>query len=129
MKCTWRHGNNHSTKRQTLRTRGAQARAHTSHQHSHQDDIGELNIAAVYSPPKHVIKEADYITFFRTLRHRFIAGGDYNAKNSTWDARLTTPKGRELFKAMSNNNLQYLSTRQPTFWPSDTDNPTCWTSA
>jgi len=41
-----------------------------------------------------------------------------------------TPKGGELFKAMSNINLQYLSTRQPTFWPSDTNNnPTYWTSA
>jgi len=86
-----------------------------------KDDIGELNIAAVYSPPKHVIKEADYTRFFRTLGHRFVAGGDYNAKHTTWGARITTPKGRELFKAMSNNNLQYLSTRQQTFWPSDTN--------
>jgi len=86
-----------------------------------KDDVGELNIAAVYSPPKHVIKEADYITFFRTLRHRFIAGGDFNAKHTTWGARITTPKGRELFKAMRNNSLQYLSTHQPTFCPSDTN--------
>jgi len=85
-----------------------------------KDDV-ELNIAAVYSQPKHVIKEADYTRFFRTLGHRFIAGGNFNAKHTTWGARLTTPKGRELFKVMSNNNLQYLSTRQPTFRPGDTD--------
>jgi len=42
----------------------------------------------------------------------------------TWGARITTPKGRELFKTMSNNNLQYLSTRQPTFRPSDTNRQT-----
>jgi len=85
-----------------------------------QDDIGELNIAAVYSPPKHIIKEADYTRLFRTLGRRFLAGGDYNAKHVTWGARITTTKGRELFKLMSKNHLQYLSTRQPTFWPSDT---------
>jgi len=86
-----------------------------------RDDVGELNIAAVYSPPKHVIKEVDYTRFFHTRGHRFIAGGDYNAKHVTWGERITTTKGRELHKAMSNNNLQYLSTRQPTFWPSDTN--------
>ena len=86
-----------------------------------KDDVGDLNIAAVYSPPKHIIKEADYTRFFHTRGHRFIAGGDYNAKNTTWGSRITTTKGTELHKAMSTNNLQYLSKRQPTFWPSDTN--------
>jgi hypothetical protein len=30
-------------------------------------------------------------------------------------------KGRELLKAMRNNNLQHISTRQLTYWPSDTN--------
>jgi hypothetical protein len=34
-------------------------------------------------------------------------------------SRLTDRKGRELFKVMQNNNLKHLSTRQPTYWPSD----------
>jgi hypothetical protein len=85
-----------------------------------KDDVGDLNIAAVYSPPKHIIKEADYTRFFHTLGHRFIAGGDYNTKNTTWGARITTTKGKELHKAMSTNNLQYLSKQQPTVRPSDT---------
>jgi len=38
------------------------------------DEVGELNIAAVYSPPKHTIREVDYIRFFHTLGHRYIAG-------------------------------------------------------
>ena len=86
-----------------------------------QDDTGELNIAAVYSPPKHAIKEVHYTRFFHTLRQRFLAGGDYNAKHVMWGARITTTEGRELYKTMTNNNLQYLSTCQPTFWPSDTN--------
>ena len=101
-------------------------RAHPATSIAIKVDVGELKIAAVYSPPKHVIKEADYTRFFRTLRHRFIARGDFNAKHTTLGARPTTPKGRELFKAMSKNSLQYSSTRQPTFWSSDTDNLNCW---
>ena len=84
-----------------------------------KDHLGELSITAVYSPPKHNIK-TDYEKFFQTLGHRFIAGGDYNAKNTYWGSRTTTTKGRELYKTIKNNNLQHLSSGQPTYWPSDT---------
>jgi len=73
----------------------------------------------MYSPPKHTIKEADYTRFFNTLGNRFLVGGDYNAKHILWGARTTTTKGKELYKSMIINNLKYLSTRQPTYWPSD----------
>jgi hypothetical protein len=79
-----------------------------------KDHLGELTITAVYSPPKHNIKTIDYEKFFQTLGHRFIAGGDYNAKYTCWGARTTTTKGRELLKAMKNNNLHHLPSGQPT---------------
>ena len=82
--------------------------------------LGELTITAVCSPSKHNIKTIDYEKFFQTLGHHFIAGGDYNAKSTYWGARTTTTKGRELYKAMKNNNLHHLSSGQPTYWPSDT---------
>jgi exonuclease III len=47
-----------------------------------KDHLGELTITAVYSPPKHNIETIEYEQFFQTLEHRFIAGGDYNAKNT-----------------------------------------------
>jgi exonuclease III len=84
-----------------------------------KDNLGELTITAVYSPPKHNIKTIDYERFFQTLGHRFIAGGDYNAKNTYWGSRITSTKGRELYKAMKKNNLHHLSSEQPTYWPSD----------
>jgi len=59
-----------------------------------KDHLGELTITAVYSPPKHNIKTIDYEKFFQTLGHRFIAGGDYNAKNTYWGARTTTTSHR-----------------------------------
>jgi hypothetical protein len=42
-----------------------------------------------------------------------------NAIHTSWVPLLTNTKGRELFKVMQNNNLKYISTRQPTYWPSD----------
>jgi hypothetical protein len=38
--------------------------------------------------------EVEYEHFFQTFGHRFIAGDDYNEKNTYWDARTTTTKGR-----------------------------------
>jgi len=37
-------------------------------------------------------------------------------------AWLITPKGRKLFKAISNYNCHYLSTGGPTYWPTDLTN-------
>ena len=58
-------------------------------------------------------------TDFPTLGNRFTAGGDYNVKNTFGGTRLTTTKGKELHKVMENNRLKQLSTRQPTYWPSE----------
>jgi len=86
-----------------------------------EDNSGELTITAVYCPPKHNTKSDDYERFFQTLGHGFIAGGDYNAKNTFWGSRLTATKGRELHKTMRNDNLQHLSTYQTMYWPRDTN--------
>jgi exonuclease III len=59
-----------------------------------EDQMGEITVTAVYSPPKHNIhvETIEYEHFFQILGHRFLAGGDYNAKNTYWGAR-TKPKG------------------------------------
>ena len=84
-----------------------------------EDWVGPLTIAAVYCPPKHTIKADQFRSFYASLGQRFLAGGDYNAKHSYWGSRLTTPRGRELFKAMQTENLSHVSTGEPTYWPSD----------
>lgn len=83
------------------------------------DWTGPLTITAVYCPPKHTIKENMFTDFFKSLGHRFIVGGDYNAKHTHWGSRLITSKGRELLKAINLNNLQHVSSGKPTYWPSD----------
>jgi hypothetical protein len=79
----------------------------------------EITVAAVYFPPKHNLKKEQFQTFFQKLRPRFIAGGDYNSKHIEWGSRLTTTKGRELLKAIQEQNYLYLSTGSPTYWPTD----------
>lgn len=78
-----------------------------------------VTISAVYSPPKHLITPAAYTHFFKTLGNRFIAIGDYNAKHVYWGSRLTRTDGRRLLSALQTNNLTWLSTGEPTYWPTD----------
>jgi exonuclease III len=47
--------------------------------------VGETTLSAIYCPLKHNNKYDDYDRFLKTLGNRFIAGGDYNAKNTFWD--------------------------------------------
>jgi hypothetical protein len=48
-----------------------------------------------------------------------MVGGDWNAKHTNWESRLITPKGRNLLQSITNYNCSYLSTEEPTYWPSD----------
>ena len=76
-------------------------------------------ISSIYSPPRHNITKSQYLTFFSTLDHKFIAAGDYNAKHTHWGSRLTTPKGRQLISAITSAKLDVISGGQPTYWPSN----------
>lgn len=86
-----------------------------------EDWLGPITIASIYSPPKHMIKQEQYTCFFKTLGNRFMVGGDYNAKHPWWGSRsnIPTPKGRQLYQSILENNLHVLSTGEPTYWPSD----------
>jgi hypothetical protein len=48
-----------------------------------------------------------------------MAGGDYNSKHTAWDPRITTTKDRELFSHIQKKNYSFLSTGNPTYWPTD----------
>lgn len=78
-----------------------------------------LTISAVYSPPKHNIKQEDYEEYFKTLGPRFVAGGDFNAKHTFWGSRIITPKGRQLLSTLNKLRLGAISTGEPTYWPTD----------
>ena len=80
---------------------------------------GNCVVSAVYCPPKHAIKKQQFIDYFNQLGNKFLAGGDYNAKHVQWGSRLTTPKGKQLYEAIHEKNLSYLSSGHPTYWPTD----------
>lgn len=77
------------------------------------------NIAAIYCPPRYNLKEADYVSLFKSLGPNFVIGGDFNAKNTYWGSRLTTTKGRELFSAGKKLHCDFYSSGNPTYWPTD----------
>jgi hypothetical protein len=43
--------------------------------------------------------------------------GDWNAKHTARGSRLITPKGRNLLNVIQQHNLNYISTGEPTYWP------------
>jgi exonuclease III len=86
---------------------------------SMENSVSLLTISAVYLPPKYKAKQEQLEEFYNSLRCRFMAGGDYNAKHTDWGSRLITPRGCKVLKTMERNNLKHLSTGEPTYWPSD----------
>jgi hypothetical protein len=64
---------------------------------------GNLTISATYSPPSHVIRKEQYNVFINWLGHRFLVGGDFNAKHKYYGSRLINPKGRELYQTIQEN--------------------------
>jgi len=78
-----------------------------------------FNVAALYSPRLHSIRNDDYNNFLHHLDTKFIAGGNWNDKHTNWGSRLTTLKGRNLLQSITNFNCTYLSTAEPTYWPTD----------
>ena len=82
---------------------------------------GPITFSAIYCPPKHNIKSKEFSDFFASLGNRFLAGGDYNAKHTFWGSRISLPKGRELLKTVQMQGLEVISSREPTYWPSDTN--------
>ena len=86
-----------------------------------EDYHGTITTSAVYCPPRHSIAKENFDSFFDALGNRFIAGGDYNAKYTQWGSRLVTARGKNLLKSITTNNLNYLTTYEPTYWPTDTN--------
>uniref|UniRef100_A0ABD2XS64 Endonuclease/exonuclease/phosphatase domain-containing protein n=1 Tax=Trichogramma kaykai TaxID=54128 RepID=A0ABD2XS64_9HYME len=85
------------------------------------DWTGPLAVSAIYCPPKHAIDHTLFESFFSQLGHRFLSGGDWNAKHPWWGSRLRipTPRGRQLYEAIKKYNCFTISTGEPTYWPSN----------
>ena len=82
-----------------------------------EDWHSPITLSAVYYPPKHIFSKNSFDHFFESLRGRFIADSDFNAKHLQWESRIITTRGRNLLKSMNFNKLNYLSSNEPTYWP------------
>lgn len=78
-----------------------------------------ITIASIYCPPGKRLTEDNLNHIFNVIGNRFIIGGDFNAKHLHWGSRMTTERGKILFKTLKENNGDFLSTGKPTYWPSD----------
>jgi retron-type reverse transcriptase len=78
----------------------------------------QLNISSVYCPPRHQISIQEFSQLFSSLGHKFLLGGDLNAKNQYWGSRTSNPKGRNLYQTAQNENLTIITPNSPTYWPS-----------
>jgi endonuclease/exonuclease/phosphatase family metal-dependent hydrolase len=79
-----------------------------------EDSVGLLTILAVYLPRKYTVKQEQLEDYYNALGHRFIAGGDYNAKHTDWGSRLT-----QSIQHDGKKHLKHLAAGEPTYWPSD----------
>jgi len=85
-----------------------------------EDRSGRIIISAIYSPPKRIIKKEQYINFLKTLGNRFI----YRRRRlqcQTHALRIEIDPTQRTWIAQShrNNEPGNLSTREPTYWPSN----------
>jgi len=78
-----------------------------------------LTIASVYCSPSCKLTSVDFDLLFQNLSGKWIAGGDFNAKNPIWGSRILNTRGRELATVLERRNLESLSSGEPTYWPSD----------
>ncbi|KAL1448079.1 hypothetical protein WDU94_013870 [Cyamophila willieti] len=70
-----------------------------------QTKQGPITIASIYCPPGKKITEEDLTPLFTELGHKFIIGGDFNAKHTHWGSRLISTRGRTLLKEMKNHRI------------------------
>lgn len=76
---------------------------------------GNITLSAVYCSPNENISTHQYVNFFKVLGNRLIEGGHYNAKNTQWSSKTTSPRGKILHHAIRSLSLHTLSTGKPTY--------------
>jgi hypothetical protein len=80
---------------------------------------GAITVAAIYSPPRHNLKRGDYISLLQNFSGKFIIGGNFNSKHTSWGSRLTNTKSNELYQAIQECPCDVHTTGKPTYWPTD----------
>ena len=77
-----------------------------------------ITVAAIYSPPKHIISYENFLNYFNTINNNFVIGGDFNAKHQSWGCRVNNPRGNTLYNFTNSKKFKVLAPPGPTYWPS-----------
>jgi exonuclease III len=78
-----------------------------------------LSRPEVIAAPRHSISAEEYTHFLPQLGTHYLVASDRNSKHTAWGSHLTTVKRRNFFQVIQQSNLSYLSTDEPTYWPTD----------
>ena len=74
-------------------------------------------MASVYQSPGKPLEEDDLDTLIGLSESKkFIFGGDLNAKNTDWNSRLTTSRGRLLARHADRNQYAISAPDRPTYY-------------
>lgn len=78
-----------------------------------EDLTGKITVSAAYCPSNYPANKQILVNI---LENRFLAGGDYNTKHTSWGSRLTAPgRGKTLYELMRELRLDHLSSYTPTY--------------
>lgn len=78
-----------------------------------------VQIASCYCSPSARLNTLDFELILNYLGHRYIIGGDFNAKHPSWGSLTTSTRGKTLYTVLLQNGATGLRTPEPTYWPSD----------
>lgn len=79
-------------------------------------DNTELLVTSVYHPPYLQMNEPD-MTSLVSVHNNFVCCGDFNAKNTAWNSRITTPKGQFLLDHSIKHHYAIAGPLMPTRYP------------
>ena len=82
----------------------------------HTKNAGDINIFSAYSTPHNDrrLSVCDLISLF-PIQEPIIVAGDFNAKHTSFNCRVTTPTGKMLYDFINYNNINCLAPDSPTF--------------
>ncbi|KAL7726721.1 hypothetical protein ACLKA6_012798 [Drosophila palustris] len=87
-------------------------------------DLGDINIASCYWPPKGDFSTELYESFFSYIGTKCIIGADWNAKHRQLGNVRACPRGITLRNfILSSNALNILTTAEPTHFPANGNTP------
>lgn len=79
-----------------------------------------LCIGALYHSPSYELLDSD-LNIMNNISQHFILAGDLNSKNTDWNSRITTKRGRKLARHAEENNYEILGPTEHTFFPHNSD--------